>query len=225
MLKINYIIISILTFLGLFLNFQTIIIISNVATNQVSVNASPSRIPAGVLFYQLNTSFPYTTFATADFTPENPHIGRYSIRVEVMIFIDGLISNTDLIIHNLWNACDIDYVMDHERGSHESFHYTYHRPSVSYPDFIIGIELYNSNGKTSGWVYIAFIDDGVLSLPYTVIMPSEQNCSTAATSFISTGEKSSTSDGGLSFPILSSIVYLVVLVFISKYFFNNRKID
>ncbi len=187
-----------------------------------SCYASPSRVPAGALWYYLNTSSPSLNFTTSDFVPEQPHICYYSIKVRVTIWIEGSVSTSDLRIRNLWNSCDIVYVMNYERGFDQSFLYSYHRPTVKDPDFAVTIELHNRTGKTSGWILMDFENDGSKIRPFNFVMPSDQECESILTiSSIQSHESINHSSNDSVFPVMV-IIYMLMFLSITKMIYRYK---
>ncbi len=140
-------------------------------------------IPMGAIFYELNSSYITHRFTMNDFYPENPHIRRYKIHVDALIWIDSHSSTTDVSVRNLWNACEPEVTVNHESGFHQTISYVYSRPTASDPDFVISLRLVDIRGKTNGWVYMMFVNDGETAIPPDFIMPAS-TCSGVDTSTI-----------------------------------------
>ncbi len=199
--------------------FITIMTTPLLLSNTEAFRASPNKVPAGALQYALNSSNPSKTFSTADFVPENPHIGYYSIRVGVRVWISSGGSNSDIRIFNLWNACAPVFIMSHEEHFDIKYEYIYHRPSVNDPDFAVALRLHYSSGMATGWILIYFEDDGKINPPSNFIMPSDQSCySITFTSYLISNESSSTSSNDVSIPIYAFFVSLLILSTLSRSF-------
>ncbi|MFX1514288.1 MAG: hypothetical protein ACFFCQ_17070 [Promethearchaeota archaeon] len=186
----------------------------NLSTS-ISSRASPSLLPYGPLYFDLDSNNPLADFFTSDFLPESPHIGYYSIHIIVRVYISSERSSSDIRIRNLWNACDIVYKMSYKEMYDKSFPYTYHRPSINDPDFSVAIELHNNSATAKGWIYIYFKDDGIATPPINFIMPSDQTCDSIQTINYqtSTVDTSSSSDDS-SFPTIASYIGSLTVTFL-----------
>ncbi|MFX1512933.1 MAG: hypothetical protein ACFFCQ_10130 [Promethearchaeota archaeon] len=187
-----------------------------------------TMVPVGAIFYNLNTSFQSTQFATIDFYPESPHIGRYNIQIQAKIWVDSQESTSDVLVRNLWNVCEPINTVNYDIGFHQEFFYSYSRPTVEDPDFKLLVELTDSSKKAPGWVDIDFINDGDTTPPPDFTMP-PSTCSDIDTSTseetTSTNENtssqiqtSSVSSGikRITFPILSSVVAILFFLLHKK---------
>lgn len=70
-------------------------------------NASPSMVPVGAIFYELNATVTSVTFELAQFDSESDLTGHYEVVISVLLWIDGAEDKEGFVIlYNLWNSSD-----------------------------------------------------------------------------------------------------------------------
>ncbi|MFX1512935.1 MAG: hypothetical protein ACFFCQ_10140 [Promethearchaeota archaeon] len=174
------------------------------------------KVPMGAISYNLNSSLTSLQFRTEDFHPGITHIGRYNIHIQVLVWVASSESNSDVLVRNLWNACQPIWTISHEELWHQVKDYYYHRPTISDPDFSVSIELANPSRIVEGWIMVNFIEDGVTIPPTNYTMP-QSLCSD--TSIGETSSSISTGVKRINFPAIFSVIGIL-----ASFFYKKRQI-